>query len=171
MIAIDLCQANYQILLIACLEFLIKNAYHAKKEKKNNQSVILLGLKITDWVTNAKNVKKHESQQMKQLKNFPDLYWFYNGDLDNFLLLLGKGVYPYECMNSWGKFDETSIPPEKAFSSELNEEGISDADYACVEKVWEIFKIKNLGKYHDLYAQCGTLLLADVFENFRDKCD
>ena len=48
-------------------------------------------------------------------------------------------------MNSWGKFDETSIPPEKAFYSELNEEGISDADYACVEKVWEIFKIKNLG--------------------------
>ena len=74
-------------------------------------------------------------------------------------------------MNSWGKFDETSIPREKAFYSELNEEGISDADYACVEKVWEIFKIKNLGKYHDLYAQCGTLLLADVFENFRDKCD
>ena len=116
-----------------------------QEKKKNNQNVILLDLKITDWVTNAKNMKKHGSQQMKQLKFFPDLYWFYNGDLDNFLLLLGKGVYPYECMNSWGKFDETSIPPEKAFYSELNEEGISDADYACVEKVWEIFKIKNLG--------------------------
>ena len=87
------------------------------------------------------------------------------------MLLLGKCVYPYECIDSWGKFDETSILPKKAFYSELNEEGISDADYACVEKVWEIFNIKNLGKYHDLYAQCGTLLLADVFENFRDKCD
>ena len=49
-------------------------------------------------------------------------------------------------------------------------EGISDADYEHVKKVWEASEIKNLGEYHDLYAQCNTLLPAGVFENFRDKC-
>ena len=47
---------------------------------------------------------------------------------------------------------------------------ITDKDYAHAQKVWEVFKIKNRGEYHDLYVQCDTLLLADVFENFRDKC-
>ena len=46
---------------------------------------------------------------------------------------------------------------------------ITDKDYAHAQKVWEVFKIKNRGEYHDLYVQCDTLLLADVFENFRDK--
>ena len=84
--------------------------------------------------------------------------------------LLRKGVYPYEYMDSWEKFDETSVPPKEAYYSKLNEEGISDADYAHVQKVWEVFEIKNQGEYHDLYVQCDTLLHADVFENFRDKC-
>ena len=108
---------------------------------------------------------------MKQLKNFPNLYQFSNGDLDKFLLLLEKGVYPYEYMDSWEKFDETSVPPKEDFYSELNEERVSDADYARIQKVWEVFEIKNVGEYHNLYAQCDILLFADVFEIFRDKCD
>ena len=78
--------------------------------------------------------------------------------------LLRKGVYPYE------NFDETSVPPKEPYYSKLNKEGISDADYAHVQKVWEVFEIKNQGDYHDLYVQCDKLLHADVFENFRDKC-
>ena len=74
-------------------------------------------------------------------------------------------------MNSWEKFNETSIPPREAFYSELNLEDITDRDYEHVEKAWEAFKIKNRGEYHDLYVQCNTLLLADVFENFRNKCN
>ena len=62
------------------------------------------------------------------------------------------------------------IPPEEAFYKELNLEGISNADYEYVKKVWEAFEIENLGEYHDLYVQCDTLLLANVFEHFRDKC-
>ena len=104
------------------------------------------------------------------IKNFPNLHKFCNGDLTNFLLLLRKGVYPYEDMDSWEKFDETTIPPKEAFQSKLNLENITNKDYAHVQKVWEVFKMKNRGEYHDLYVQCDTLLLADVFENFRDKC-
>ena len=73
-------------------------------------------------------------------------------------------------MDSWEKLDETSLPGEKAFYSKLNEEDISNKDHTHSQKVWEVFKIKNLGEYHDLYVQCDILLLADVFENFRDKC-
>ena len=81
-----------------------------------------------------------------------------------------KGGYPYEDMDSRKKFDKTTILSKESFYSKPDEEGISDADYAHVQKVWKVFKIKNCGEYHDLYVQCDTLILADVFENFRDKC-
>ena len=73
-------------------------------------------------------------------------------------------------MHSWEKFNETSLPDKKAFYSEINKEGTTDKDYAHSQKVWEVFEIKNLGEYHDLYVQCDTLLLADIFENFINKC-
>ena len=73
-------------------------------------------------------------------------------------------------MDSQRNFDETSIPFKETFYSELNLGNITDKDYAHVQKVWEVFEIKNRGECHDLYVQCDTLLLADVFENFRDKC-
>ena len=72
-------------------------------------------------------------------------------------------------MDSWEKFDETTLPPKEAFHSNLNLEDISDKDYAHAQKVWEVFEIKNCGEYHDLYVQSDTLLLADVFENFRNN--
>ena len=64
---------------------------------------------------------------------------------------------------------KTSLPDRKVFYSELNKEGITDEDYAHAQKVWKVFEIKNLGEYHDLYVQSDGLLLADVFEKFRDK--
>ena len=74
-------------------------------------------------------------------------------------------------MDNWRKFDETILlPPKEAFYSNLNLENISDEDYAHAQKVWEVFEIKNRGEYHDLYVQSDTLLLADVFENFRNMC-
>ena len=84
--------------------------------------------------------------------------------------MLRKGVYPYEYMDSWERFNETSLPPKKSFYSELNLEDISDKDYLHAQKVWEEFGIRNLGEYHDLYVQSDTSLLADVYEKFRDKC-
>ena len=83
--------------------------------------------------------------------------------------MLRKDVYDCEYVDSWKKFDETSILPKEAYYSELNEEGNRDEDYANVQRVWEVFQIKYMGENHDLYVLSDTLLLADVFENFRDK--
>ena len=73
-------------------------------------------------------------------------------------------------MDSWEKFHETVLPPKKDFYSNLNLEDISDGDHKHAQKVWDVFEIKNLGEYHDLYVQSDTLLLADIFENFRNMC-
>ena len=73
-------------------------------------------------------------------------------------------------MYSWEKYNDTAFLPKKGFYSNLNLEDISDEDYAHAQKVWDVFETKNLGEYHDLYVQSGTLLLADVYENFRNMC-
>ena len=85
-------------------------------------------------------------------------------------LLTDKGVYPYDYMNSWNKFDEIKLPKKEDFYSHLYEENITDKDYARANIVWKHFDIKNLGEYHDLYLMTDVYLLTDVFENFRDMC-
>ena len=84
--------------------------------------------------------------------------------------LTEKGVYPYDYMNSWEKFDETKLLKKEDFYSKLYEENITDKDYARANIVWKHFDIKNLGEYHDLYLMTDVYLLTDVFENFRDMC-
>ena len=71
-------------------------------------------------------------------------------------------------MESWEKFNETSLTEKEDFYSLLNMEDITGADYAHAKRVCKDFEIKNLGEYHDLYIQSHTLLLADVFENFKN---
>ena len=73
-------------------------------------------------------------------------------------------------MDSWNKFDETSLPNKKYFYSDLNMEGITDVDYRHGKRVFKNFNNKNLGDYHVSYVQSDRSLLADVFENFRSKC-
>ena len=84
--------------------------------------------------------------------------------------MLRKGVYPYEYMDNWERFNETSLPSKESFYSNLSMESIEDIDYRHGNNVFNKFKLNNLGEYHDLYVQRDTLLLADVFENFRDMC-
>ena len=104
------------------------------------------------------------------IKSFKNTYSFCNNDLNKFILLLRKGVYPYEYMDSWERFNETSLPSKKDFYSNLNMEDIDDIDYGHGNNVFKGFKLEILGDYHDLYVQSDTLLLADVFENFRNMC-
>ena len=73
-------------------------------------------------------------------------------------------------MDSWDRLDETSLPDKEAFYSSLNMEDITDADHRHAKRVFKNLNNKNLGDYHDLHIQSDALLLADVFENFRNKC-
>ena len=73
-------------------------------------------------------------------------------------------------MDSWERFDETSLPDKKDFYSELYLGDITNEDYTHAQKIFEELKLKNQGDYHYLHVQSDTLLLADVFENFRNKC-
>ena len=115
----------------------------------------------------------------KLIKRFASTYEFCNNDtaelsyserINKFILLLRKGVYPYEYMDNWERFSEISLPSKEDFYSNLNMEDISHIDYRHANNVFKVFKLENSGDYHDLYVQSDTLLLADVFNNFRDMC-
>ena len=89
---------------------------------------------------------------------------------DKFNLVKRKGVYPYEYMDSLERFNETKLPPKESFYSRLSGEDISDEDYRHAQKVWEEFNMEHLQDYHNLYNETDVLLLADVFESFRNIC-
>ena len=74
-----------------------------------------------------------------------------------------KGVYPYEYINDWQKFNETLLPETSLPYSHLNMEDITDTDYAHSKRVSKDLEINNIGEYHDFYVQSNTLLSADVF--------
>ena len=82
-------------------------------------------------------------------------------------LLIRKRIYPYDYVDSWVKFNETSLPSIESFYSSLNMSGISDSDYEHARSVWREFRIKNIGEYHDLYLRTDVVLLANVFDSFR----
>ena len=85
-------------------------------------------------------------------------------------LLKQKGFYPYEYMDSVEKFKEDKPPPQKGFYSKLSGKGISNKNYNFVLNVWHSFNMETMKDYHELYNDTDVLLLADVFENFRDLC-
>ena len=99
-----------------------------------------------------------------------NVYSMCNGDLDKFLLLLRKGVYPYEYIDSWSRYNETQNAPFEKYYSKLDLKNITKEDYIHSQKVWNTFKIKDIGEYNDLYVRSDALQLADVFENFRNMC-
>ena len=114
------------------------------------------------------------------IKKFKNTYSLCNNDttesssserINKFVLLLRKGVYPYEYMDSWERFNEKVLPSKKDFYSNLNMEDINDIDYRHANNVFKRLKLENFGDYHDLYVQSDTLLLADdICSNFRDMC-
>ena len=141
----DLWQAHYQILSIIFLKEFI--------ELNVNMDMMIKNVRLVELMLLFSLIHK--------FSNYNDQIIF---------LLLGKGIYLYEYMDDWEKFNETSLPVKEDFYSHLNMEDITDADYAHAKRVCKDFEIKNLGEYHDLYVQSNTLLLADVFENFRNMC-
>ena len=106
----------------------------------------------------SKNLSREQFREMNKV---------FEGDTD---LLIRKGVYPYDYMDSFDKFNETELPPVTKFCSRLNDSNVDVKDYEHAQKVWKHFDIKNMGEYHDLYLKTDAILLADIFENFRDVC-
>ena len=155
----------------------------------NNEEKYISFTKNT--VTGSYTNNEGKTKPIKHKIRFIDSFKFMSTSLDNLVnnlpddafnnleryykeeklsLVKGKGVYPYEYMDSLERFKENKLPPKEAFYSRLTGEGISNEDYERAKKVWEVFGMKTLQDYHDLYNVTDVLLLADVFENFRNIC-
>ena len=90
--------------------------------------------------------ENYEKDLNKELiKRFPNTYRVCNKNLNKFILLLRKGVYPYEYMDNWERFDETLLPNKEAFYSNLNMKDITDTDYRHANQVFKEFELENLG--------------------------
>ena len=146
---------------------------YKKKEKNEEGEPVEKEIKVYHTIRFIDSFKFMATSLEKLVNNLPKddciiLGSYYSGD--KFNLLARKGVYPYEYMDSLEKLKETALPPKEAFYSRLNDGGISDEDYAHAQNVWKTFKMKYFKDYHELYNKVDVLLLADVFENFRNIC-
>ena len=114
--------------------------------------------------------KNYEKDFNKELiERFANIYEFCNGDLNKFILLLRKGVYPYENMDNWERFDETSLPNKESFYSSLNMENIDDIDYRHGNNVFKKFKLKNLGDIM-IYTFKGTRCYLQMYLKTLEIC-
>ena len=140
----------------------------------------------------AQNAEKYMAFYIGKHLSFIDSLQFMNSSLDRlasnledrdfiytkkyftdpvqFNLMKRKGVYPYDYMDSFSKFNDTELPQREEFYSLLTNDNISEDDYKHAKDVWNTFNLKNMGEYHDLYLKTDILLLTDVFENFRKTC-
>ena len=160
---------------------IVKN--HTYKNKKGEEKQMIINA-----IPN--NIEKYMAFMLGNHLTFIDSFQFINSSLDKLVsnlprdslkytsemfkgkklnLMARKGVYPYDYMDSFDKFNE-QLPSKEAFYSILNDEHISDDDYKHAQIIWNTFKLSNMGEYHDLYLKSDVLLLADVFENFRKTC-
>ena len=96
------------------------------------------------WLKNNKlsyNCKECREKQLKPIngliKMFPNTYKFYNGDINNCVLLLKKDVYPCEYMDSWERLNEIILPNKNAFYSKINLQDITDEDYRHAQIVFK----------------------------------
>ena len=156
---------------------------------KNMEDYISFSIKVEV----NKYIDKNSNEQMKEMElRFIDSIKFMSSSFDSLVnnlargghefwgfenyndhqreLLIRKGIYPYEYMDSWDKFEEAGLPSMEKFYSNLNMSGVSDRDYEHACWVWREFGIRNMGEYHDLYLKTDVVLLANVFESFRRVC-
>ncbi|XP_057335085.1 uncharacterized protein LOC130673889 [Microplitis mediator] len=91
-------------------------------------------------------------------------------DPEKFQLVTRKDVFPYEYITNIDKLNDRQLPDQNSFFSKLSNTGISDDNYSFIQLVWNKFNITTSGAYSDLYLKTDVLLLADVFENFRQSC-
>ena len=158
-----------------------KKAYVDKEGKKHEMSINVIPC----------NMEKYLAFMLGHNLVFIDSFQFMSSSLSNLVnnlpaeafkntgqvfqgeqlsLMTKKGVYPYDYMNSFEKFEDSRLPKKEDFFSIMNNEHITDEEYKHAQNVWKTFNLKTMGEYHDLYLKSDILLLADVFENFRKAC-
>ena len=113
------------------------------------------------------NYKKDFNKEL--IKRFSSTYGFCNKDINKLILSIRKGVYPYEYMDSWERFDEKSLPDKEAFYSSLNLEDITDVDHGYAKRVLKNLSNKNTGDYHDFFFICTRISMASLFKENRGK--
>ena len=74
------------------------------------------------------------------INTFANIYELCNKDINRFILLLRKGIFPYEYMDSWERFYETSLPEKESFYSSLKMEGVTSFDYRHAKRVYRKFE-------------------------------
>ena len=89
---------------------------------------------------------------------------------DKIDLLMRKGALPYEYIDEWSKFDDSSLPPIDKFHSSLTNSSISEEVYIRLQSIWKQFNCENLGAFQDIYLKVDVVLLAAIFERFRESC-
>ena len=150
---------------LSSLDDNLSEGFHSDKRTDCRSCLDYMSIKDSQMIFRCfeckKNYKKDFNKEL--VKRFANIYEFCNEDIHKFILLLREGAYPYEYMDSWERFDETSLPDKEAFHTKLHMEDITDVQRRHAKKVFKSLNNKNLGDYHDLYVQSDTLLLADVF--------
>ena len=150
------------------ISFSVDVAVDKYVDKEGNEKEKLIELRFIDsfkfMSSSLDSLTKNLVSSGKQLFGFEDY-----SELQ-YDLLTRKGIYPYEYMSSWDHFEEMQLPPIEAFYSKLNMSSISSDDYQHAQKVWKEFRIHNLGDYHDLYLRTNVVLLANMYEAFRETC-
>ena len=147
------------------ISFSIKVEVDKYVDKEGNERTKKMELRFIDSI-------KFMSSSLDSLVNNSaggggEFWGFENYNCSKRELLIRKGIYPYEYMDSWDKFKETSLPRKEKFYTNLNMSGVSDEDYKRACSVWREFGIRNMGEYHDLCLRTDVVLIANVFKSFR----
>ena len=182
----NLCGYDSHFIIQQIGEIAKKHTYTNKKLEKQDLNINAI----------PNNMEKYMAFMLGNHLTFIDSFQFMSSSLDKLVsnlpkddliytskvfkgkrlnLMSQKGVYPYDFMDSFEKFNQTELPTKDQFYSILNDQHITDDDitddeYDHTKKVWKTFMIKTMGEYHDLYLRSDVLLLTDVFENFRKTC-
>ena len=177
----NLCGYDSHFIMQQIGEIAKKHAYTNKKGEKQdlninaipNNKEKYMAFMLGNHMTFIDSVQFMSSSLDKLVNNLPKDDLKYTSQVfkgKKLSLMSQKGVYPYDFMDSFEKFNQTELPAKEHFYSILNDQDITDDEYDHAKKVWKTFKIKTMGEYHDLYLGSDVLLLTNVFENFRKTC-
>ena len=140
--------------LLSNLVYSLSDGMHDIKCKNCNSCLDYMKFDDNQLIARCFECKTNYNNDLniELINRFSSLHDFCNKDINKFMLLLRKRFYPCEYIDSWERFNETSLPDKESFYSNLNTANITDIDYRHAKNIFSKFNIKNLGEYHDLYV-------------------